>query len=206
MFAYCGNNPILHQDSSGCSFSSACSMTCVDFAGRTRLDYVIYYFHPESSQNLNDPAIRNHSADESIFAIVGSFDELADAINNTPDYVNDVYIYLHSDETELVFYRGKYFDAGHIEDRFNEIDIAGNIYLFSCKGGRGNLASAMASATNCSVIASMYKVSFGNGYARCGWQNFAEEFKEYGFISWFIFSSDGNKEPYSQYRINTLVR
>ena len=203
MFAYCGNNPVSRIDSTGSSFSSVFSVTCIDPGMGAQYDYVVYYFHPESSQNLDRVAINNHYVSDTIFYSVGTFDELVAAINSVPGYVDDVFIYMHSDESNLSFYYAQYYSAEDIESSFNEVDIAGNIYLFSCKGGRGELASTMAKATDCTVIASVYKVSFGTGFARCGWRNYWEDHSTEGDYAWYSFSPVGGKEPYSQYYVYT---
>ena len=72
--------------------------------GSPTTDYIIYYFHPESTENLEEPAKRNHSGSDSKFIGVGSFDEFVDAINSTPRNTDDIFIYLHSDANELSFY------------------------------------------------------------------------------------------------------
>ena len=106
---------------------------------------------------------------------------------------------MHSDANELCFYTGLYYSADDIANSFNEITISGEVYLFSCKGGRGDLASTMARTSNCSVIASVYKVSFGDGYARCGWKNYLVDVWSYGVCSWYNFCPDGTKEKVSNF-------
>ena len=61
----------------------------------------------------------------------------------------------------------------------------------------------MASTTNCTVIASEYKVSFDMGSARCGWWDYYFHSNMYGNYTWYSFSTDGNKSPYSMYSIYT---
>ena len=124
---------------------------------------------------------------------VSSFDELVSGINGVPGYVDDVFIYMHSDEDNLSFYYAQYYSAENIKESFNEIDIYGDIYLFSCKGGRGELASTIASTTNCTVIASVYKVSFGNGFARCGWENYFLTNWFHETPAWYRFYPNGKK-------------
>ena len=196
MFAYCNNSPVVHSDIAGLR------MVCVgaDRDGGS-FDYVIYYYHPESDNNLDDPAKKNHSNADSMFTAVGSFDELVTAINNTPKSVDDVFIYLHGDAINLSFYYDLNYSAENIQNNFVEIKIFGDIYLFSCKGGSGALASTMASVTDCSVIASEYKVSFGNGYARCGWWDYLTRKELSGDCAWYSFSPDGTKKPYRQHYI-----
>jgi len=198
MFAYCNNSPVSYSDSSGKR------MVCVgaDLSGGS-FDYVIYYFHPESNNNLDKNAKQNHSSADSRFTAVSSFEELTAAINNTPTYIDDVYIYLHGDARNLSFYYDLNYSSEDIKDGIMEIDIYGDIYLFSCRGGRGNLAAALADSTNCNVIASRYKVSFGNGFARCGWKNYITTFAIWGSYTWYKFSPDGGYNPASYHYIYT---
>ena len=203
MFAYCGNNPISRIDSTGTSFQTTFYPTCIDPGDGKRNDYVIYYYHPESSQNLDYPVTRNHVPAEAVYCSVRSFDELVDAINSTPAYTSDIFIYLHGDENNLSFYWDLNYNANHIQSLINDVDISGNIYLFSCKGGRGDLASTMAKATNCNVIACRYKVSFGSGYARYGYIDFWKYSSAWDEYAWYSFSPDGTMLPYSQYKILT---
>lgn len=197
MFAYCNNSPAAYSDSSGQR------MVYVRDFGGGPVDYVIYYHHPKSNKNLDEPAKQNHSDTDSFFTAVGSFDELVTAINNTPGCVDDVFIYLHGDANDLSFYHDLNYSAECIQNSFIEIKIYGDIYLFSCKGGRGTLASTMASVTNCDVIACEYKVSYGDGFARCGRQNYIEDFAYYGVCGWYRFSPNGSKAPVSCFRIYT---
>ena len=201
MFVYCLNNPVIFSDC--CGTAPWPTTVAISDGGGRRPDYVIYYFHPESSANLDAPAKQNHSASSSIFVAVGSFNELVDAFNNIPRYVDDVFLYMHSDESSLSFYYAQYYSAEDIANGFEEISIWGDIYLFSCKGGRGNLASTMAKATNHRVIASMYKVSFGNGFARCGWESYFLDFWYHGAYSWYGFGPNGNIDALSYYCIYT---
>lgn len=112
-------------------------------------------------------------------------------------------MYLHGVADYLTFYYDLNYDADAIEENIEEIKIYGDIYLFSCKGGREDLASTMASATNCNVIASVHKVSFDDGRARCSWEWYAREAITKGIISWRVFSPDGSIEPYSYFFVNT---
>ena len=203
MFAYCNNNAVLYYDPTGYAMHWAHASVCLVGDGGGLIDYIIYYFHDESSENLDGPANQNHSSFESQFISVSSFDELAGAINNTPKYVDDIFIYLHSDENNLSFYYAQYYSADSIDEKFNKIDIYGDIYLFSCKGGRGKLASTIANKTECTVIASVYKVSFGDGHARCGWNNYLLDVLWHGLYSWYAFYPDGTKEPYSYWFVHT---
>ena len=203
MFVYCGNNPVSRIDSTGNNFRCAFSVIGVDGGNEVEIDYIIYYYHPESSANLDGPAKRNHSSSESIFVAVSSFDELVYAINNTPSCINDVFIYVHGDENNLCFYDAQYFSAKDIANRFGEIDINGNIYLFSCKGGKGALASTMAEVTQCAVIASEYKVSFDENAARCSWKYYAADNLVRSSYTWYTFYPDGTRQPYSYYWIYT---
>ena len=198
MFAYCNNSPAYNLDSSGKRM--VCARTAMDGGF---LNYVIYYSHPESQANLDNNAKQNHSSVGSRFVAVSSFDELVNAINNTPGYVDDVFVYLHGDDEDLSFYHNLNYSAEDIQENLLEIKIYGDIHLFSCKGGRGALASTMANATNCTVVASEYKVSFGNGFARCGWENYFWDIWNYGAHSWYSFYPDGSKSPLSYFWILT---
>lgn len=197
MFTYCGNSVVSSRDATGSRY------VCFEDFGGQIYDQIIYYLHPESQENLEDVARTNHSDKGTKFIGVSSFDELTDALNATSSSVNNVYLYLHGGEDYLSFYYAKYYYADNIEESFKKIKIFGEIYLFSCEGGRGELASTMASATNCTVIASEYKVSFGDGYARCGWLRYYIERWGNGATSWYSFSPDGGKNPYSQYYVLT---
>ena len=203
MFAYCNNNAVLYYDPTGYAMHWAHASTCLAGDGGSPIDYVIYYFHDESSKNLNGPAYQNHSAYESQFIGVSSFDELVEAINNPPKYVDDIFMYLHSDQNNLSFYCALYYSTDSIEENFNKVDIYGDIYLFACQGGRGKLASTIAHKTECTVIASLYKVSFGDGYTRCGWKNYLRDVWDHGLYSWYSFNPDGSKAPYSPWFIYT---
>ena len=180
---------------------NAFSVICHSSEGGSQYDYVIYYFHSESQQNLDEAAKKNHSTTEAVLVSAGSFDELVNAFNSIPSYIEDVYIYMHGDESELCFYTGLYYSAEDIANSFNTIDISGDVYLFSCKGGRGDLASTIAKTSNCAVIASIYKVSFGDGSARCGWWNYFTDVWNHGTYSWYIFHPDGSKEATSYFFI-----
>ena len=202
MFAYCGNGPVNRIDSTGTRFRN--NFATISSGGGGRLsDYVIYYYHPESDKNLKDPAQKNHSASDSSFVGVSSFDELTAAINSVPQGIDDVYIYMHSDAEKFSFYYAQYYSATNIEESINEIDISGDIYLFSCKGGRGKLASTLASETGCTVVAPVYKVSFGEGYARCGWWSYYTEKGIYGDCTWYSFYPNGSVEQFSYYIVGT---
>ena len=204
MYAYCLNNPVVLADYSGTlPFGVKPMQVAVNDCGGARPDYVIYYFNDESSANLDAPAYRNHSTSSSIFVAAASFDELSAIINNIPRYVDDVFLYMHGDADSLSFYYAKYYTAEDIANSFEEISIFGDIYLLSCKGGRGNLASTMAKTTNCKVIASMYKVSFGKGFARCGWKNYFEDIWYHGTYSWYSFHPDGSIDALSYWCIYT---
>lgn len=203
MFAYCGNNPIFRIDLTGTSFQTAFFPTCIDPGTGKRYDYVIYYYHPDSSMNFDHPVTRNHVPSEATYCPAGSFDELINALTNTPKNTDDIYIYLHSDENNLSFYFGKYFDANDIQQHLSEVDISGNIYLFACRSGRGTLASTMAKATNCNVVACVYKVSFGLECARYGYKDYWIYSRGYDDYAWYIFTPDGNKFPYSHFKIPT---
>ena len=102
----------------------------------------------------------------------------------------------------LYFYYGLEYDAAAIEESIGEIKIFGDIYLFSYKGGRNDLASTMASVTNCDVIACVHKVSFDMGKARCSWGWYAQEAFEEGFVSWKTYTPDGTKSNYSTFFVN----
>ena len=93
-----------------------------------------------------------------------------------------------------------YYDGSQL---VNVTGSNGNIYLFSCQGGRGALASTMATATNCTVIACKYKVSFDYGMARCGWENYLTSSWRYGIYSWYSYHPDGRKERYRDFYIYT---
>ena len=203
MFAYCGNSSVVYIDPCGTVSQPAFSASCFDPYLTVRPDYIIFYWHPESTENLDEPAKKNHKQSECLFKSVDSFDALVNAISNVSAYVDDIFVYLHSDETNLSFYYAQYYSAEDIENSFNEIDITGNIYLFSCKGGRGELASTMATATNCTVIASIYKVSFGDGYARCGWENYFWDSSNHDPYSWHCFYPDGTSERFRAFFIYT---
>ena len=110
-------------------------MISLDAGGNLPDEYIIYYYHPQSSQNLNEPARQNHSTSGSIFVAAGTFEELVHAVNMTPTYIDNVYIYMHGNEDYLFFYGDLQFCANDIANSFDKIDITGNIYLFSCKGG-----------------------------------------------------------------------
>ena len=201
MFAYCNNNcPNFYDPNGNRRDQLMHAQHEGDFA---EIDYIIYYLHPESSSNLEDPAKKNHSQAYCIFVPVGTFEEFASAMNSVPGYVDDVYIYLHSDETNFSFYHAQYYSADDISTSFEKIDIWGDIYLFSCKGGRGALASTIAATTQCPVVACRYKVSFGNGYARCGWWNYFTEYKKYGVYSWYMYYPNGNMLPYKYFVVTT---
>ena len=202
MFAYCGNNPVIYTDPAGTIFRQAFAASCYDRGG-SLCDYVIYYFHPESSENLDGPATQNHKATNSKLMPVGSFDELVDALNNIPCSIDDIYIYLHSNEDYLSFYYANYYNAMDIANNLVETPISGEIYLFSCKGGRGELASSMSVATNRTVVASVYKVSFGDGFARCGWKDYFWYSLGYSKYSWYSYYPDGSKKATSIYRVFT---
>ena len=203
MFAYCGNNPTGRADSTGTNFRTAFSAISFSHDGGTLYDYVIYYYHPDSKQNLEEAAFANHSVSEAYLVSAGSFDELVHAINYTPAYINNMYVYMHGDATNLCFYSGQYFSSTDIQNSIVPIDIEGNIYLFSCQGGRGSLAATLASATNCTVIASIYKVSFGDGFARCGWEDYYKRVWFSGIYSWFSYHPNGSKERFCDYNIYT---
>ena len=102
----------------------------------------------------------------------------------------------------LYFYYGLEYDAEAIEESFGKIKIFGDIYLFSCKGGRNDLASTMASVTNCDVIACMHKVSFDKGNARCSWKSYLKDTWEVGLNAWYTFSPDCKKSWYSMTFVN----
>ena len=203
MFAYCGNNPIACTDFSGYRYSNACSMSSLDSSGKFCVNYIIYYFHPDSDKNLDGNALQNHSEISSIFVGVGSFEELINAFNKTPSYVDNVYIYLHSDENKLFFLDSPSASAEEIEGSFEAVDIHENVYLFACCAGRGEIASAMAKASNCTVIASVYKVSFGKGYARCGVKSYLFERTVQGDYSWYAFDPEGGRTAFSLIWIST---
>ena len=191
------------MDPAGTRHSCAFTLVDIEDGNHVDYDYIIYYLHPESSQNLDGPAMKNHSSSESFYVSASSFDELANAINSTPSYINDVFIYIHGDADNLSFYYAQYHSAEDIENYFCEIDISGNIYLFSCKGGRGELAYSMAEATNCTVIASIYKVSFDVNSARCSWKYYFYDNVVRSTYTWYAFSPDGTQQPYSYYWIYT---
>ena len=121
MFAYCGNNPVVNKDSMGSRFQRATSEKCIDPEGRILYDFVIYYSNPESSSNLDEPAFRNHSGSGTSFNGVGSFDEFANAMNSVPEYADDIYIYLHSDDTSLSFYYAQYYSSVDIAKDLNQL-------------------------------------------------------------------------------------
>jgi hypothetical protein len=149
------------------------------------------------------PALQNHFEPNTLFIPTSTFEEFVHALNSAPGYVDDIFVYLHGDDMNLSFYYAQYFSADKIGDAINEISINGDIYLFSCKGGRGKLASAIAKSTNCKVIASMYKVSFDSRAARCGWINYLQDVMEHGLYSWYSFEPNGVKEPISYFWIST---
>lgn len=198
MYSYCNNSPVYYSDESG--YRMVCSGA--ELSGGT-FDYVIYYLHPDSDKNLDVNAFQNHSSADSYFVAVASFEEFANAMNNTPGYVNNIFVYLHGDESDLSFYYDLNYSAEDIQKTFNEIAIFGDIYLFSCRSGRGELASTMASMTNCTVIASVYKVSFGKNNARCSWWDYFLFSYGYSNFSWYSYSPDGAKNPYVDYLIYT---
>lgn len=103
----------------------------------------------------------------------------------------------NGDEDEFCFYNAQYFSAEDIKNSFNKVDIYGSIYLFSCEGGRGNIASTIAATTNCTVIASVYKVSFGVDSARCGWSDYMRDYYRYGNYAWYSYFPGGNNMEYS---------
>ena len=197
MFAYCGNDVVSNYDISGCRYVSH-----VESQGQ-RYDMVIYYSHPESKQNMEEPARRNHSEQGTKFIGVASFDELAQAMNSTPRNVNNVYLYLHGGVGALYFYYDLKYDAEAIEENIGEMKIFGNIYLFSCSGGSASYASAMARATDCNVVASTYKVSFDDGRARGSWTQYILDRKENLPYMWYIYYPDGGHDRYSFYFVNT---
>jgi hypothetical protein len=65
------------------------------------------------------------------------------------------------------------------------------------------LASAIAGATNQTVVASVYKVSFDVGAARCGWENYFKDFRKHGFYTWYSYTPDGSQTPVSYFWIST---
>ena len=203
MFAYCGNNPVNAVDITGYSPSKNIFSQCLDGVGVATLDYIIYYLHPESNANLDNPAWQNHSVSNSKYVAVATFEELIAALNATPGYIENIYIYLHGDADNLSFYYANYYSSGDIESCVETIDISGKVFLFSCKGGRGDLAATLASSSGQTVIASVYKVSFGNGFARCGWWNYYTECSLYGTIAWYSFYPDGTQSAYSLIKIPT---
>lgn len=200
MFTYCNNNPVIYQDSTGTSLRQAFAASCFDRGG-SLCDYVIYYYHPNSSENLDGPAIHNHSSQNAIFVPAGSFDDLVNALNNIPCGIDDIYIYLHGSDVYFSFYYANYHYAEDIANKLSETPISGEIYLLSCKGGRGNLASTISAASNRTVVASLYKVSFGDGFARCGWKDYFWYSRGYSKYSWHSFYPDGSTKATSLYRI-----
>ena len=203
MFAYCSNNPVNAVDKTGCSPHNIIFPLCLDGVGVATLDYIIYYLHPESNANLDGPALQNHSASCSKYVAVATFEDLVEAFNATPGYIENVYIYLHGDANNLSFYYANYYSADDVDSSFDTIDISGKVFLFSCKGGR-KLASTLASSSGQTVIASVYKVSFGDGYARCGWWNYYFEYGLHGPIAWYSFYPDGSRSAYRLIKVPTL--
>ena len=91
---------------------------------------MIYYYHPESNQNLEEPARRNHSIIDTHFVGVSSFEELAEAVNNVPPGTIDVYFYMHSDAENFSFYYAQYYSATDIQEAIDEIYIWRNLLVF----------------------------------------------------------------------------
>ena len=203
IFAYCGNEPISRVDPTGTVFKDASLWDPTHPYGVVTRDYVIYYYHPESQQNLDQNAMKNHSSENTYFVSVKSFDELVFALNNTPERIGDIYIYMNGDKTFLSFYEDLNFDAEAIKASINQIYITGDIYLFACKAGRGSIAYTLAEATNCTVVACKYKVSFDEGAARCGWENYILTSLYHQFVGWYYYHPDGTKDIYSIFYVYT---
>ncbi|MBQ7857502.1 MAG: RHS repeat-associated core domain-containing protein [Oscillospiraceae bacterium] len=163
LFAYCGNNPIMHVDPMGYA--------------RT---YVIYYNKPGSGfydQAMNSPYYNRKSNDVYMLSVISNQDfiDVWNCLSGTIDYV---YLYLHGGKGVLYFSGESLSFSG--KQSFSSLKsktIKKGVYLFSCKGGAGsegnNVAWMFAKLTGTKVYACTGSVSyskiFGKYYARKAW-------------------------------------
>ena len=161
------------------------------------VDYVVYYYHPSSSVNMDLLAAGNPYSTNPRYQAAGSIDELSAALQNTPRRTSNVFLYLHGEPNRLVFYKGLYLYNNEIQGKIPSLSISGDIYLFVCEGA--TIAPEIASATGENVIATYQGVSFNAaGFARIG---LAEDtvFSHYNYYhrGWWEFSPNGNQKRVS---------
>ena len=163
------------------------------------LDIIIFYSHPDSTLNMDD-IVNNQSYSSNYIAwSVSSYEELIEALNKIPSRANNVFLYLHSEKNReskesnkycFTFYYAKYYFEDDISSTFPEINIHGNIYLFSCHGA--NLAQNIAKKTGQNVVATRQGVSFTrDGRARCGLFSIVESVNNCEIVGWFTYTPSG---------------
>ena len=186
MFAYCGNDPVAFCDPRGHS------LVLVPLEGDGQhVDVFIYYHHPQSEKNMDQFAMAQAYSENALFFPVQSFQDLLLSFNDIPSYTNNVYLYLHGDDYSLIFFYNLHFTEENVKNHIPEIDISGDIYLFSCHGGK-TIAPALSSATGERVHASNEGVSFTDGFARCGFKDYIQSsFNASNRPGWYLYYPSG---------------
>jgi RHS repeat-associated protein len=196
MFAYCLNNPVRFNDPYGriANFNIAVS------DGRTsRTDVIIYYLNINSSKNMDTIAQNNNYSTKAKMIAVSSYDELRSAFDDCTTNVKNIYLYLHGDSHDISFYYNMNYSSVDITSDIPQIDISGQIYLFSCHGAQ-SVGPALAEATGENVVACNQGISFTkDGLARCGIKSYVEDFFLGRNLGWDVFTPDGYKYHYSNF-------
>ncbi len=163
LFSYCENNPVIYSDRMG--------------YGKT---YVFYYVNAKSGftlQAFNSPYYNDRSKNVELIGVTRVQDFIRQW-NNMKGDIDYIYLYLHGGTGTLHFYEESLSFSG--SKSFSDLEshtVKYRVYLFSCKGGRGeegnNVAYMFAKLTGTKVIAFTGGVSFskvfGEYYARTGW-------------------------------------
>ena len=199
MFAYCNNNPV-----NGCDLSGM-RMWYLDGNGNSvetnndnRIDYFIYYYHPDSTSNFTEIVrSQSYSSRRFCYKAVGQIDDFVDAFNNISGPIHNVYIYVHGSFFALEFFHES-MSREVIIDRINNISISGSIYLFACHGA--SVADCLSCASGEKVYASFHGVSFENGRARNSWRDvLLSAFLQCDLNGWFVHYPDGKEGRYTPF-------
>ena len=167
MFAYCGNNPSVSEDSYGNYYTNA---MMADGGGRScnkqtilKRAVVLYYVRKDG-RDFSSQATYRFPFYESYKSITQiPFTSKSDFIScwKSLQSTDDVFIYAHGTSTSLEFPDGSLDDFSQVSTS----NISGTIYLFSCHGN--GISNDLARANSCRVVACQGFVSFSNydGYS-----------------------------------------
>jgi RHS repeat-associated protein len=134
IFAYCCNDAVNYVDNNGFNRNTS---------KRNKYIYTIIYNGNKSlvKQGRNS-YYYNYFSKKVIAKYVKTVDEFVKVWNNMNN-IDSIYLYLHGTMGALYF-QGESINISQLEKRLEQKSISGSVFLFSCRGGMGEIKKSVA--------------------------------------------------------------